>query len=388
MIKILAKDYSPAVSYICNRLNNDVIERDLLLSNKTATKALYIKNCIESGAKALILVGNVGDLCSLFAETFSLSMFYDKFAERNVLQYCKLTKSDIPPQHVMDKLCIAPETFNHFAAAFGYQCACYGEYNKCHVYIIPDDVKECACVYDNYLSKSLLKTQNGLKRYAFKVFGLSQKDVSSRLNKLNRSVSHRCETSNLDTKIVITFPPRYSKPLVQETLEKVNGLFDGYVYAEEEQTLAKTVVDLLIKLKKTVSTAESVTGGMIASSIVDIAGASSVLHEGIVTYSIQSKCKRLGLNPHFIDEHGVVSKQVAQAMAEGLRKNGSDIAVSITGFAGPTAEEGLPVGLCYIGISTDREVSVYQNVFAGDRNSIRAQATNMALFLIYKTLTK
>ena len=109
---------------------------------------------------------------------------------------------------------------------------------------------------------------------------------------------------------------------------------------------------------------------------------------GIVTYSIQSKCKRLGLNPHFIDEHGVVSKQVAQAMAEGLRKNGSDIAVSITGFAGPTAEEGLPVGLCYIGISTDREVSVYQNVFAGDRNSIRAQAANMALFLIYKTLTK
>ncbi len=74
MIKILAKDYSPAVSYICNRLNNDVIERDLLLSNKTATKALYIKNCIESGAKALILVGNVGDLCSLFCR--NVQSFY------------------------------------------------------------------------------------------------------------------------------------------------------------------------------------------------------------------------------------------------------------------------------------------------------------------------
>ncbi len=143
-------------------------------------------------------------------------------------------------------------------------------------------------------------------------------------------------------------------------------------------------MDLLIKLKKTVSTAESVTGGMIASSIVDIAGASSVLHEGIVTYSIQSKCKRLGVKSAFYRRTRRRFKTSCSSYGGRITKNGSDIAVSITGFAGPTAEEGLPVGLCYIGISTDREVSVYQNVFAGDRNSIRAQATNMALFLIYK----
>ena len=77
-----------------------------------------------------------------------------------------------------------------------------------------------------------------------------------------------------------------------------------------------------------------------------------------------------------------------KAMAEGLRKNGSDIAISITGIAGPKSEDGLPVGLCFIGIATEKGVTVYKNIFAGDRNSIRSQAANMAMYFAYKTLTK
>ena len=89
-----------------------------------------------------------------------------------------------------------------------------------------------------------------------------------------------------------------------------------------------------------------------------------------------------------VDEYGVVSQQVAQKMALGLKENGTDIAVSTTGFAGPTSADGMPVGLCYIGIATEKGVSVYRNVFTGDRNSIRTQAANMALYLVCKTLTK
>ena len=74
-------------------------------------------------------------------------------------------------------------------------------------------------------------------------------------------------------------------------------------------------------------------------------------------------------------------------MAQGLRGNGSDIAISTTGFAGPQADDG-QLGLCFIGISTEKGVAVYKNVFYGDRNAIRAQAANMALYLVYKTITK
>lgn len=388
MIKLLAKSYSQSVGYLCDKFDMEQVKYDLVVSRTKATVSKVIIESTSGEADALIMVGNVGDNCSDFAETLGLDMFYDKFVENTVTQYCKYTKTETPPQYVLDKLCLAPEAFNHLAATYGYQCACYGEYNKKHVFFIPDDARECAVLYDGYLCKNLFKGVQSCDKYVFKIYGLSQRDVESRLEKINRNVSRKCETLNLDTRLVLTFAPKTSKGLISDTLAAVKELFRNEIYSANDQSLAKTLVDILKDVGQMISTAESMTGGMIASSIVDVAGASSVLYEGVVTYSIQSKCKRLGINPHFVDEYGVVSQQVAQAMAVGLRKNGSNIALSITGNAGPTAEDDLPVGLCYIGVATERGVSVYKNRFLGDRNSIRAQATNMALFLAIKTLTK
>ena len=388
MIKVLAKDYSAAIAFLREKFDSELAQHDLTLTKKNDAMAKCVLEAVNSACQALIIVGNVGDGCALIADALNLTMFYDKFAERNVLQYCKLAKAEIPPQHMLDRLCLAPETFNHYASAYGYQCACYGEYNKCKIFIVPDDQRECAVVFDNYIYKMLFKQQSGLIKYVFKVFGLSARDVEARLNVISRNVSRKCETSNLDTKISLTFSAKSSKAFIKDNIDKLKESFGEYIYATADQSLAQTVVDLFKSLGKTLSCAESVTGGMIASSIVNVAGASAVLYEGVVTYTIASKCKRLGINPHFIDEYGVVSQQVAQAMASGLRKNGSDVALSITGVAGPASEDGLPVGLCFIGIATEKSVAVYKNVFAGDRNSIRAQAANMALYLIYKIMTK
>lgn len=387
MIKVLAKSYSQAVAYLCDKLDLELVKYDLVVTRSQDTIIQVMRDAVV-GSTALVVIGNVGDSCENFSATFGLAMFYDKFAESNVMKYCQYSKTDAPPQYILDKLCLAPETFNHLAPVYGFQCACYGEYNKKQVFFVPDDVRECSVVYDNYISKNLFKGQESSVKYIFKIFGLSQSDVENRLDKLNRNVSRKCETSNLDTKLVVTFAPKTSKGLVNDTLGAIKQLFGDNIYATADKTLAKTVVDLCRQIGQTVSTAESMTGGLIASSIVDVAGASSVLYEGVVTYSISSKCKRLGINPHFVDEYGVISQQVAQAMAVGLRNNGSNVAVSITGNAGPTSEDGQPVGLCYIGIATERGVAVYKNVFVGDRNEIRSQAANMALYLILKTLTK
>ena len=384
MIKILAKDYSQAVEYLCDKFETELAEFDVFLTKNQPSQAKFLADSI--GVEALILIGNVGDSCTLFADTFNLPMFYDSFAESKVQAYCNFTKSPLPPQHVMDKLCIAPESFIHFASVYGYQCTCYGEYKKTHVYMIADDLRECSVVYDNYLSADLFRSSAAAQRCVFKVFGLARNEVLARLDQLGKFVSRKCETLNLDTKIVLDFPPKSSKSVVAETLARFKKLFGEHVYANADQSLAKTVVDLLNSLNKTLATAESITGGLIASSIVDVAGASSVLKEGVVTYSNSSKSSRLNINPHFIDEHGAVSQQVAQEMARGLRQNGCDIAVSTTGYAGPTADDG-QVGLCYVGIATDKGIAVYKNTFYGDRNSIRLQAANTALYLVLKTIT-
>ena len=384
MIKILAKEYSQAVAYLCDKFETELAEFDLFLTKNPASQVKFLTDSI--GAQALILVGSVGDSCTLFADTFRLPMFYDSFAESKVAAYCNFTKTPMPPQHVLDKLCVAPDSFNHYAAVYGYQCTCYGEYKKTHVYMVADDLRECTVVYDNYLSADLFRNTVSVQRFVFKVFGLPKNDVLARLEQLGKYVSRKCETLNLDTKIVLDFPPKSSKSVVSETLARFKKLFGEYIYANADQSLAKTVVDLLNSLGKTLATAESITGGLIASSIVDIAGASSVLKEGVVTYTNSSKSSRLSINPHFIDEHGAVSQQVAQEMARGLRLNGCDIAVATTGFAGPVADDG-QVGLCYIGISTDKGLSVYKNTFLGDRNSIRQQAASTALYLVLKTIT-
>ena len=386
MIKILAKEYSQAVAFVCKKLDAEVAQYDLFVSKSKHSASEFLTNAV--GCRAIIMIGNVGDNSTLFADTFNMTMFYDKFAERNVNEYCKLAHVELPPQHAMDKLCVAPESFNHYASSYGYQCTCYGEYKKTHVYMIADDERECSVVYDTYLYKDLFKNSVGATRYVYKVFGLTKKAVSDRLAKLGKYVSHKCETVNLDTKIVLSFPQKCAKSIIADTLAKFKQLFGDTLYANSEQSMGQAVVDLLNHIGKTVSVAESITGGMIASTLVDVAGASSVLYEGVVTYSTQSKCERLGINPHFVDQYGAVSQQVAQEMALGLLKNGSDIAVATTGYAGPTTDNGMPVGLCYIAVATAKGVSVYRNVFTGDRNTIRAQATNMALYLVFKTITK
>ncbi len=386
MIRILAKDYTQATEFLCNKLDGEMEEYDLFVSKDKASSAQYLANSV--GATAILMLGAVGESSTLFADAFGLAMFYDKFAERNVKEFCKLSGLALPPQHVMDMICIAPETFNHYGSSFGYQCTCYGEYKKTHVYMIPDDARECATVFDSYLRKTLFKNSESAPRLVYKIFGLNSRTVNERLAKLNRYVSRKCETSNLDTKLLITFPPKCNKNVIAETDAKVKELFGEFVYATADQTLAKTVVDLLNNLGKKLSVAESVTGGMISSSIVDVAGASSVFCEGAVTYSVAAKCNRLGLSPHFVDEYGVVSQQVAGEMAQGLLRNGCDVAISTTGYAGPKADDGYPVGLCFIGIATEKGVGVYKNIFSGARNAIRAQAANMALYLAYKTLTK
>lgn len=385
MIKIIAKDYSQAVKRLRNRLESEIVDVDIIL---TQNKPSYINAAREAvKEQALILIGDVGECKSLLAETFSLAMFYDKFAERSVLEYCKLAKVPVPAQHVMDKVCIAPETFNHFAPLFGYQCASYGEYNKCHIYIVPDDLNECDAVYDNYIYKDLFKYNAGLAKYTFKVFGLTKSEVETRLKKLNKIVSRKYETLHLDTKITLSFPQKCSKSVIVDVIEQFNQLFGDKIYAQSDKSLAQTVVGLLNQIGRKVSTAESITGGLIASSIVDVPGASSVLYEGAVTYSVPAKCNRLGISPHFIDEYGVVSKNVAREMALGLRKNGCDIAVATTGYAGPTADDGYPVGLCFISVASDRGVTDCKYIFSGDRNAIRAQAANAALYWVFKTIT-
>ena len=153
----------------------------------------------------------------------------------------------------------------------------------------------------------------------------------------------------------------------------------------ETSELAVAVLERCRRARLKLATAESCTGGMIAAALTDIAGASDVVERGFVTYSNEAKHALLGVPIEMIEAHGAVSAQVAQAMVAGaLARAPVDLAVSITGIAGPGGgSDRKPVGLVYIGVERRGEPPrIERQVFHGDRASIRAAATLRALELL------
>lgn len=143
----------------------------------------------------------------------------------------------------------------------------------------------------------------------------------------------------------------------------------------------KKLFDLLDDKQWKIATAESCTGGMIASSLTDMAGSSQFFDCGFVTYSNEAKTRMLDVNSVTLKAFGAVSEQTARLMARGAyTHSNAHIAVSVTGVAGPDGgTDEKPVGLVYIGLSTDDHAEVHKHIFDGDRQSVRTQTVEMAI---------
>ena len=135
---------------------------------------------------------------------------------------------------------------------------------------------------------------------------------------------------------------------------------------------------------KTLATAESCTGGMIGQMLTAVSGSSNVYKGGIISYTNEIKQNILGVDATILEREGAVSSTVACAMAEGARRVlNTDVAVSVTGLAGPSGDDrGNPVGLVYIGYADDKGAEVISCLFEGDRDAVRTQAAEAALALI------
>ena len=149
-------------------------------------------------------------------------------------------------------------------------------------------------------------------------------------------------------------------------------------------TLEEEVVALLREKNLMITTAESCTGGLVAATLVNVPGVSEYLKEAYITYSDEAKEKLLGVDPEIIETYTVVSRETAEAMAEGGAKAAdSNICVSVTGIAGPDGGSlDQPVGLVYIGCTLNGETSAKRFVFPGDRQKVRQQAVKEALCFV------
>jgi len=145
----------------------------------------------------------------------------------------------------------------------------------------------------------------------------------------------------------------------------------------------------LKRQKLTIATAESCTGGLIGHTLTNVSGSSEYFERGIISYSNKAKVELLGVSESLLKEQGAVSEEVAKTMAENVRKRSDvNIGISTTGIAGPlggTKEK--PVGLVYIGVSTEKDNIVKKFIFTGDRIQNKVSTCNVALNMLLEILT-
>ena len=172
--------------------------------------------------------------------------------------------------------------------------------------------------------------------------------------------------------------------MIDEKLEAgndVESIADVATIRDRNRELAVAIQKALLERGEMMATAESLTGGLVASHIVDIAGSSSVFAGGIVAYQNEIKEKLLGVPHQILEENGAVSAETVKAMAENARKTfGCQWAIATSGIAGPTgAEPGKPVGTVWIAVANSLQNEAFCKIFAGNRTEVREKSVYSAL---------
>ncbi|NOU68528.1 competence/damage-inducible protein A [Paenibacillus sp. LMG 31461] len=178
---------------------------------------------------------------------------------------------------------------------------------------------------------------------------------------------------------------------LQATEAEIKKRLGEYLYADQDVPIETVVLQLLAARKKTLTVAESCTGGLISDLITTVPGSSESFLGGIIVYSNALKHKLLGVPMDILEGEGApgaVSSETAVILAEQLLvKTGSDFGISVTGVAGPSPSEGKPVGLVYVGLAQkDAKTEVFTLQLSGNRESIKLRAAKRALYQLWKQL--
>ena len=228
-----------------------------------------------------------------------------------------------------------------------------------------------------------------------RIFGLGESSVEARLHDYMESLTNPtlapyAGTAEVRLRATAMAPDEAAaNAMLEPVVARVRAELGDLIYAVDEPKLESVCLRLLKEKGLTFSAAESCTGGLIAKRFTDQSGASSAFMGGVVCYTNYVKHHVLGVPQEILDEFGAVSAQTAKAMAEGVRRVcGSDLAVSVTGCAGPNSDErGTPVGTGFVGFASPEGTVVKPIQMGKDREWARVYAASFAFDLIRRYLT-
>ncbi len=256
--------------------------------------------------------------------------------------------------------------------------------------ILPGPPKENQPMFETFVFPKL-KAAAGevfVKRKTLRVAGIGESAVDEAIAPIYKAYEKSVNASILFNKSEIevqltakTKTETEAVALLEEIAAKISEKLGIAVFSENGELMEEIVGNLLKEKQKTVSIAESCTGGLIGERLTDVAGASAYFMQGVIAYANEAKINTLKVTPEIIEKHGAVSAETAEAMARGMRElANTDYAISITGIAGPgggTKEK--PVGTIFIGYADAERIKSLKIVVPGDRFLIRWRASQAAL---------
>lgn len=261
-----------------------------------------------------------------------------------------------------------------------------------HFFLLPGPPRELHPMFTEHVLpvlRGLAGGESQLECRTFRVVGIGESEVEARIG-LALEAEGRLEVGYCARPNEVDFRLVGSPADLDAVEERVRAAVGDFLVTSEGGDLEEILVGMLRRAGKTLTVAESCTGGFLAHRVTNVPGASEVFRAGAVTYSDASKTQMLGVPTEMLAAHGAVSEPVARAMAEGaLSAFGADFALSLTGIAGPTgATASKPVGLVYIALaSADAPTVVRECGFASDRLTFKQLATQAALDMLRRSLT-
>jgi nicotinamide-nucleotide amidase len=287
---------------------------------------------------------------------------------------------------------------------------------SCDVFVMPGVPKEMKAMFARDVLPPIAARSRGavILSRTVHTFGLGESSVAEKLGPLmkrdrNPSVGTTVANGIVSLRVNARFPSRdEAQKKLDETAERCHAALGDLIFGADEDTLPGVLAAMLVSLRKTVTTAESCTGGLLAKMLTDISGSSDYFKQAWITYSNEAKRERLGVSENLLNVYGAVSEPVVDAMARAARRLAkSDCALAISGIAGPTGgTEQKPVGTVCIALASakpaasavgpasvrlneDSEVFARTFHFTGDREMIRDRSAKMALpILRYHLLGK
>ena len=355
----------------------------------------------KARADIIITTGGLGPTCddltkNVLAECFGRKLVYDEASAQRIRDYFQQLHPGRPMTENNLQQAYLPEGCTIFSNDWGTAPGCAFEADGVRVIMLPGPPNECTPMFEHRAVPYLRALADGvIASRTLKLFGMGESAVEAklrdRMNALtNPTLAPYAKTGEVELRITAKAATvEEARALIVPVEEEVRDMFGPLVYGADVASMEAVVLDLLKEKGLTLGTAESCTGGLVAKRMTDLPGSSAVFKGGVVSYTNEVKAGVLGVPQAMLDEFGAVSAQVARAMAQGARRVlGCDLAVSLTGVAGPDPDDrNNPVGLIYVALDTPEGTRVRELHLINGRARIRTVAATNAFDMVRRYLT-